>query len=204
MMTVATKTISHQLPFGTVSGNAVDHLVYHFNRFLDLERERSKMESFESYVLISVLTATASFSTLQELVPHKGIGSMSTLNVLVQLSAGISTLCGLYATVIFSLTVLYAKAAIGLNRDKIYKYFLQQTTTIRIRGFRAFSMSVICFAVEACLLTLLSVPKEIRSLTSVMVVGLLLFICSDWLCIIDTANAIYVGEVPQQDKKKNL
>ena len=166
---------------------------------MDMEREKTKMESFDCYILVSVLTATASFSTLQGFEPLEDVHDCwinRPLLILTQISAGFSTICGLYATVVFSLTVLYAKSAIGMNRDHMYLYFMQKTASVRVRGFRAFSASLLSFALEAGLVTFLRIPAIARLPVLVCVIALLHFICSDWQLIVETATVIYTGTIP--------
>ena len=166
---------------------------------MDLEREKTKMESFDCYILVSVLTATASFSTLQAFEPLDDVRDSwinHSLLILTQISAGMSTICGLYATVVFSLTVLYAKSAIGMNRDHMYQYFLKQTAVVRVRGFRAFSASLLSFALEAGLVTFLRIPAIARLPVLVCVMALLHYICRDWQLIVETATVIYTGKIP--------
>ena len=70
---------------------------------LDLSRESFRMESFSSYTIVSILTATASFSTIQEnLTEHDVVGN--TLHACTLLFALVAALCGVYATVVFAMT----------------------------------------------------------------------------------------------------
>ena len=168
---------------------------------IDIEREKTKMESFECYILVSVLTATASFSTLQDFTPLDDNGASmycQVLLIITQIIAGLSTICGLYATVVFSLTVLYAKSAIGLNRDATYSYFLKETGMARVRGFRAFSISLLAFAVEAALVTFLRLPAFARFPVLFVTVGILRLLGNDWLLIVDKAGVIYTGVIPDE------
>lgn len=79
-----------------------------------LERQLIRLEGLEPYVLVSVLTATASYSTITSaefitdgVIDWTGAGLLA--------SALGSTLCGLYSTIIFSLSILYGKTALGAN-----------------------------------------------------------------------------------------
>jgi hypothetical protein len=171
---------------------------------LNLEREKTKMESFDCYVLVSVLTATASFSTLQDFTPLEDLTPSlveKVLMVITQIAAGLSTICGLYATVVFSLTVLYAKSAIGLNRDATYTYFLKETGMVRVRGFQAFSASLLTFALEAGLVTFLRLPNIARYPAVLVIAVLIRNLCNDWLLIVDTAKVIYTGNIPNKKEK---
>lgn len=171
---------------------------------LVLEREKTKIESFDCYILVSVLTATASFSTLQDFTPLDSASTnvfCSILLVATQMAAGVSTICGLYATVVFSLTVLYAKSAIGLHKDQIYTYFLKETGMVRVRGFKAFSVSLLAFALEAGLVTFLRLPGLARFPVAIVIAILIRNLCNDWLRIVDVAKVIYTGEIPCAKEK---
>jgi hypothetical protein len=149
------------------------------------------------------LTATASFSTLQDFTPLEDLTPSlveKVLMVITQIAAGLSTICGLYATVVFSLTVLYAKSAIGLNRDATYTYFLKETG-MRVRGFQAFSASLLTFALEAGLVTFLRLPNIARYPAVLVIAVLIRNLCNDWLLIVDTAKVIYTGNIPNKKEK---
>ena len=129
---------------------------------LDLEREKTRLESFESYVLVSILTASASFSVLQSAESSVLWSDTSSSRLCVDRSdwittltifaAGLSAICGLHATVVFSLCVLYGKTALGRYSDNAYHRFLDTVTIQRVRGFNTFSASLLLFAVETGLL----------------------------------------------------
>jgi hypothetical protein len=77
-----------------------------------LERQLIRLEGLEPYVLVSVLTATASYSTItSENFVVDGVIDWTGAGLLA--SALGSTLCGLYSTIIFSLSILYGKTALG-------------------------------------------------------------------------------------------
>ena len=87
-----------------------------------LERQLIRLEGLEPYVLVSVLTATASYSTItsEEFIVD-GVVDWTGAGLLA--SALGSTLCGLYSTIIFSLSILYGKTALGeLNPNCLLAY----------------------------------------------------------------------------------
>lgn len=87
-----------------------------------LERQLIRLEGLEPYVLVSVLTATASYSTItsEEFIVD-GVVDWTGAGLLA--SALGSTLCGLYSTIIFSLSILYGKTALGeLNPNCLFAY----------------------------------------------------------------------------------
>lgn len=75
----------------------------------------------------------------------------SRLIVRVSHTTGFSAILGLYSTIIFSLTILYGKAALGGERDLEYEKFLRRTVRPRVHGARCFTLSLGLFMVEAFL-----------------------------------------------------
>jgi len=144
----------------------------------DFFRQEARLNSMDSYVLVSTLTASMSFGCLIGFSPHldsttgtaaavaaaarhipwitSGCTASArfvyqTLCLAIQVVSGLSALCGLYATIIFSLTILYGKSALGAERDREYDRFLRRTVRARVHGTRCFSGSLALFAVEALL-----------------------------------------------------
>ena len=92
-----------------------------------LERQLIRLEGLEPYVLVSVLTATASYSTItsEEFIVD-GVIDWTGAGLLA--SALGSTLCGLYSTIIFSLSILYGKTALGeLNSNCFLAYTVKRS-----------------------------------------------------------------------------
>jgi hypothetical protein len=94
----------------------------------DFFRQAARLESMDSYLLVSTLTASMSFGALLGFQPSvQATAAWSTLRVLgyrllcsaIPVIAGFSALFGLYATIIFSLTVLYGKSKCGAKWDNI-------------------------------------------------------------------------------------
>ena len=137
---------------------------------LDLERGKTRLESFESYVLVSILTASASFSVLQSAESsvlwsdtsssRLCVDTSDWISTLIIFAAGLSTICGLHATVVFSLCVLYGKTALGRYSDNAYHRLLDTVTIQRVRGFNTFSASLLLFAVETGLLLYQHAPPR--------------------------------------------
>jgi hypothetical protein len=140
----------------------------------DFFRQGARLESMDSYVLVSTLTASMSFGCLvgfkpqtvavaHVAVPLFKLATMTknnkamleciyrTLCVSIQIASGMSALCGLYATVIFSLTILYGKSALGAERDREYDKFLRRTVRSRVNGARCFTLSLALFALTTVL-----------------------------------------------------
>jgi hypothetical protein len=120
----------------------------------DFFRQEARLNSMDSYVLVSTLTASMSFGCLVGFSPHvQSIQSSrffyKTLCLAIQVVSGFSALFGLYATIVFALTILYGKSALGTERDRQYDKFLIKTVRARVRGARCFSLSLALFALEA-------------------------------------------------------
>lgn len=119
----------------------------------DFFRQLARLNSMDSYVLVSTLTASMSFGCLVSFRPATADRAVlyRALCWCIQAVSGLSALCGLYATIIYSLTILYGKSALGAERDREYDQFLRRTVRARVRGSRCFSLSLALFAVEAVL-----------------------------------------------------
>ena len=67
----------------------------------------------------------------------------------------------MYATVVFSLVMLYGKGAIGMERDQEYAQFMENTGNQRRDGFRAFTISGIMFFVSVILEVCQKLPPSV-------------------------------------------
>jgi hypothetical protein len=93
----------------------------------DFFRQAARLESMDSYLLVSTLTASMSFGALLGFQPsvQTATTAMSAMRSLgygficsaIPVIAGFSALFGLYATIIFSLTVLYGKSKCAVMWD---------------------------------------------------------------------------------------
>ncbi|CAB9500372.1 expressed unknown protein [Seminavis robusta] len=132
----------------------------------DFFRQSARLDSMTSYVLVSTLTASMSFGALLGFEPSvvslplihiqpRTIKALyKALCLAIQVVSGLSTLFGLYATIVFSLTILYGQSALGAERDREYDVFLRSTTRARVHGFRCFTFSLGMFALDALLVLL--------------------------------------------------
>jgi len=163
-----------------------------------LERQLIRLEGLEPYVLVSVLTATASYSTItsQEFI-RDGVADWTAAGLLAS-SLG-STLCGLYSTTIFSLSILYGKTALGLDREDAYFYFLDQTAAKRFRGFQTFSLSLLLFCISIILLVTDKFPEQYRLFFWLIASGFVGFGFREWADITDAAQPIFTNVIPVSD-----
>ena len=167
----------------------------------DFFRQMARLESMDGYVLVSTLTASMSFGALLGFTPsHTDLSKFSVagkvaydlLCLAIQGVSSLSTICGIYATLIFSLTILYSKSALGSERDIQYDKFLTRTAKARVRGFRSFSWSLALFTVEAFLVLVERVYCHRLSLPFIVVAATILrYAYVDWHQLYKSANIIY-------------
>uniref|UniRef100_A0A7S2YA25 Uncharacterized protein n=1 Tax=Entomoneis paludosa TaxID=265537 RepID=A0A7S2YA25_9STRA len=161
---------------------------------LDLEREKTRLESFEAYVLVSILTASASFALLceMELSAYEEPFSTSYGACLATIFiSGLSAIAGLHATIVFSLCVLYGKTALGLQKDLQYTQFVKDTAPQRVRAFNSFSASLLLFAIQVELMLCEKAPQSFRLPALVVAVFTTYWIFMDWQDILESAKSIF-------------
>ncbi|KAG7341675.1 hypothetical protein IV203_023628 [Nitzschia inconspicua] len=173
------------------------------NHERDFFRQAARLESMDSYLLVSTLTASMSFGALLGFSPvirAVEVAAMSSFRAVwynsicsaIPVVAGFSAIFGLYATVMFSLTVLYGKSALGSERDLPYDKFLRRTVRCRVHGARCFNLSLGFFAFEAFLVMLertFNRPWFVGVLATT--VGTLWYLFRDWRLIFRMAEYIY-------------
>jgi hypothetical protein len=172
----------------------------------------------DHYVLVSTLTASMSFGCLVGFNPHEAAAMKDAtlrgaiqnsglqgarrvqffyraLCLAIQAVSGLSALFGLYATIIFSLTILYGKSALGAERDREYDMFLRRTVRARVNGARCFSLSLALFALEVVLVLLERTTHLHRAACSVPVgctaSVILYYLYKDWKLLFQSKEIIY-------------
>lgn len=170
----------------------------------DFFRQETRLESMESYALVSTLTSSMSFGALLSFTPSLTSKALfhiqgatakflyKSMLLAIEVVAGLSTLCGLYATLIFSLTILYGKSALGAERDVEYDEFLRSTVRARVHAFRSFTYSLGLFALLAMLVL---VERTSFRACSLPVLGtasyILIKLYWDWRLLFEKAEIIY-------------
>lgn len=170
----------------------------------DFSRQLARLESMDSYVLVSTLIASMSFGALlgfqsavhaQAVIVAKGRVAKffyQSLCTTIQVVSGLSALFGLYAALVFALTILYGKSALGAERDREYDVFLRKTVRARVNGFRCFSLSLGLFALEAFLVLVERTSFRVCWIpVSVVAAGVFLYLYKDWQLMIRSAGIIY-------------
>ena len=119
---------------------------------LDMTRLRVRLESIQSYAVIASLTMNIGERMLANTAPQfdadGAFGGASAfhrqnLKMLYTVLLTLSFLSGMYATVVFALVGVYAKAALGHDLDDVCVTFLKATHHQRQNAYRCFLVSII-------------------------------------------------------------
>ena len=161
----------------------------------DFFRQSTRMAAWDEYVLVSILCTSISYNALSGFAlnaDHVGIFVYEVLlKSAVQLVAGLAVLCGLYSTMVFSLSILYGKTALGLELDGQYDEFFAKTEEIRDRAFLAFSLSLAFFA----LLVVLVLAEDLPLVMNMPIGSVMIFTLwggyKDWQKLVDSGEEIY-------------
>lgn len=179
-------------------------LVEEMAESVDLTRETTRVESLSSYVVVSCLTATASFNTIQQLaLDPDPTSDVLFLHMSGLVISALSTLAGIYSTVVFSLCTAYGLASLGMGRDNLYDKFMEDSQSLRYKGFQSYLLSLGLFLVELTVVTSERLTPMIRypflfSFTILTIVAV-----RDWNKIVDLARAIFAPTVQTGPRKGN-
>jgi hypothetical protein len=164
----------------------------------DYFRQSTRLEAWDSYVLVSVLCTSISYGTLSSFTvspDHQGIFFYETvLEAVIHFAAGLSVLTGLYSTMVFSLSILYGKTALGMQRDVQFDKFMQNTGSVRMAGFRSFSATLGLFGLLVVLVLMEDLPLVHGFPVGTLLFGALAFGVKDWKFLVDHASQIFVEE----------
>ncbi len=166
-----------------------------------LERQSFRLQGFDPYILVSVLTAGESFDVVSSYHPDwEGMANKVSIDMLTQqdmytefllVIGAASTLLGAYSAVTFSLTVLYGKTALGLEKDEAYYEFLDNTGLQRLRAFLAFTFSLGLFCIIVFLELLEKTPAVFRLPIALVATTFLYFGRSEYRFVTDMAAPIF-------------
>ena len=164
----------------------------------DYFRQATRLEAWDSYVLVSVLCTSISYNALQYFTidkSHEGIFIYDHVLIwLIHLVAGSAVLSGLYSTMVFSLSILYGKTALGMERDPQFDSFMQKSAAIRVKGFRAFSATLGLFGFLVVLMLTEDLPSLGGFPLGSLMLAALLFGFKDWKSLVDNAGGIFLGD----------
>jgi hypothetical protein len=100
-------------------------LVEEMAESIDLTRENAKLDSLNSYLLVSCLTATASFDIVKDLqLEDLAAADVRIIHSLAIVTASLGTLAGIYATVVFSLCSTVSQETLHVQEICALSYFL--------------------------------------------------------------------------------
>lgn len=137
-----------------------------------IEYTNMRLDGLDAYTLIGVLVSTTSFSGIGDSAFGEASGALPHFGRYIVLLAGVlSTLLGMYFTIVFASTVLYGKTAMGMGRVRAYHYFMDNTKDQRVQGFNALLTSVIFFAVEVCLKVADALPSQSSVIPFLLLAG---------------------------------
>ena len=163
-----------------------------------LERQMLRMEGLEPYVLVSVLSSTTSYGTITGTAILKN-GAIDLLSTLLLATSTVSTVCGVYSTVVFSMCILYGKTALGLDKEDAYYYFMEATSLQRFRGFKAFSYSLLLFVIDIFLIGVDKMPDEYQIVGGLAALSVTVFGYFEFDTILEGAAPMFTGVIPGQD-----
>jgi len=166
-----------------------------------LERSILRIDGLEMYALVMATIAGFSFSAMESVTREE----LNNVGFIWRLGFGVSvctaTLLSLYSTVIFALSSLYAKTALGMRRDIEYSAFLERTKDLRLYGFYAFVSG--CASFSLCFLILIHVKIEGFSAIFTGTLGVVLFYFG-WKHTSDLVNAAKPIFVQRKSKLEDI
>ena len=192
-------------PGGDAEG-IVEELEETLGELEPLERQELRLGGFEPYILVSVLTAQASFEEISGItISWNEVfdTGKNWYSIGVLFSAAGATITGLYATVVFSLTILYGKTALGMDRDDDYYAFMDGTGLQRFRAFQAFTSSLFLFCVSVLLEVTLRCPEFARLPIAAASAAFLYFGKTEYDAIMKAAAPMFApkkGPAPEKEE----
>jgi len=178
---------------------------------VSLERKEIRLDGFEPYTLVSLLTASAFFEVISDVHvdwdvifatshPRDLLGD-EWLNAGILLAGGGATITGVYATAIFSLTILYGKTALGLCRDDEHDKFLRATQLQRSRAFQSFSLGILLFYISFALEVCVRTPLAMRLPIILAFAGTVWFGKGEYDIVVAAANPLFAQKgAPEEEE----
>jgi hypothetical protein len=161
----------------------------------DFFRVSTRVQAFDEYVIVSILCTSICYTSLTSTVihpDHVGIFLYETvLRTAIQCTAGAAVLFGIYSTMVFSISILYGKTALGLEQDKEFDSFLDSTVDIRKNAFLSFSYSLGFFALMVVLNLAQVLPTVMHLPVGAAMIGFLYVFYRDWEVLTTAAEEIF-------------
>jgi hypothetical protein len=168
------------------------------NHERDFFRVSTRVQAWDEYVIVGILCTSICYTSLSSRAIHPDhVGDFfyeTILRTAIQLTAGAAVLFGIYSTMVFSISILYGKTALGLEQDPQFDNFLDNTVEIRKRAFQSFSFSLGLFALMVVLNLMEILP---RSVQVPVIVGMSMFLYvfyRDWKVLTTAAEEVFNDE----------
>ena len=139
---------------------------------LDLDRVAFRLEGMEIYSLVMALFMGAALTLLgatnikihpwKEMKESKSKLAESIASCLFYVFCTYAVISSGFTTILFTLTSLYCKTAVGMGTDDRYLAFLDATGMIRFFGFNAFMRSITTFCISFIFSTFLNCEGRLR------------------------------------------
>ncbi|CAJ1951504.1 unnamed protein product [Cylindrotheca closterium] len=140
------------------------------------KKTQIRLDGLEPYVLVSAITATASFDVV-------------TGGKTVQF----------FMVVMFG-TKPFDKAALAREDEahQVYQQFFDFTASYRYKGYQAFLWSLILFVMDLFLFAIAYLPESIRPFAALGAAPIIYTCWNDWQAVIKAASIIYAPATPIQ------
>ena len=164
----------------------------------------TRLDSFDSYIVVSVLTATASFAALLDDNPEgdKSLTQHPMARNIAIFICAICSLSGIYSTVVFSFSSIYGRTALGMGNTDACDAFLKATASMRKKAFYSYLMSLVLFIVLLVIAAVDKIDPQLEIPMVLMLAVLAAFVYRDWGQIIQAAGIIFVP--PSTATKKRV
>jgi hypothetical protein len=164
----------------------------------DFFRVETRVSAWDEYVIVSILCTSICFSTLTSYSMNPDHAGVFFYEVIVrtatQLVAGVAVLCGIYSTMVFSISILYSKTALGLEQDTQFDRFLDNTVEIRKRAFWSFSYALGLFTVMVVLVLVQNLPLFMNIPLGAAIPLALYVFYIDWVTLTSAAEEVFEDE----------
>uniref|UniRef100_A0A7S4IWS9 Uncharacterized protein n=1 Tax=Odontella aurita TaxID=265563 RepID=A0A7S4IWS9_9STRA len=163
-----------------------------------IERACIRLDGLEVYAVVAALTISTSIGVIDLYVSPSwtemyanGMVITFICKLVFLACTYVGSLLGLYATLVFSLTVMYGKTAMGMYKEDAFGDFYHNTMKQRIRGFKAFLFSIYAFLIQIVLLMSAMCPQEMQLVSVLFGCLSVSMIYKDTEDIVSKAGIIY-------------
>ena len=166
----------------------------------------TRLDSFDSYIVVSVLTATASFAALLDDNPEgdKSLTQHPMARNIAIFICAICSLSGIYSTVVFSFSSIYGRTALGMGNVEACDAFLETTASMRKKAFYSYLMSLVLFIVLLVIAAVDKIDPQLEIPMVLMLAVLAAFVYRDWGQIIQAAGIIFVPPSNRKNQKQRV